>query len=536
MIFVNQCQLLNLLEEVLLTSTIKRYSIFSMILKSLVVNSQRFSAFLLQISLLALAFLSFHSPLWAAIALPELSGSASNILTVKEQRQLGSSLYRQFVRGGALLNDPYVNHYIRRLGLRLQIGEARYHSPIHFFVVDDISVNAFAVLGGYIGINSGLILAAESESELASVVAHELSHLSQNHLLRGAEKSSEMSLPLTAALLAAILLGGNNPEVAEAAIFSAIAGSQQQQLNFSRQHEREADRIGFNLLIDAGFNPLGMEHFFQRLRQQGRYYTIAPEFLSTHPVTNDRIADAVGRSAQIDITTLELSLDSEDDFQEIRARVAGLITPASQLGIFKKSEDYLQRYSLMLAYLQDKRPLLAESLLVALEKLRPESPQLISARVDLEQLKGDVESALRVIERGLQLYPQHLPLLRQKAEILFNHGQLDVAKATINHYLRLETDDISAYQLLAQIEATSGNRAAAHLAHAEAWIRLQDHPRALQELKLGQKAGSSELYTNSRIDARIDELEHETSPLRKETADSPRGKNKKDRMVSIDAK
>jgi len=158
-------------------------------------------------------------------------------------------------------------------------------------------INAFAGPGGYIGVNSGLILMTEAESELASVIAHEIGHVTQRHLFRAAEAAGRLSIPTMAATLAAILLGTQSPAMGQAAIMAIQAGSVQFQINFTRENEEEADRVGMQTLANSQFDPRSMPTFFERLQQSTRYYgQNIPEFLRTHPVTASRISDTRGRA------------------------------------------------------------------------------------------------------------------------------------------------------------------------------------------------------------------------------------------------
>ncbi len=234
-----------------------------------------------------------------ALDLPNIGGAPGAVISTDEERHLGEELMRRIHQSLLLIEDPEITEYIQSLGYQLVAHSDAPSQNFTFFIINDASINAFAAPGGFIGINSGLILATESESELASVMAHEIVHITQRHLARAIEKANKMNLPATAALIAAIILAGKNTQIGQAAIMSTMAGNTQNQLNFTRAHEQEADRLGMEILASAGFNPQSMPTFFEKLQQASRFYdNKLPELLKTHPVTESRIADSRNRAEQ----------------------------------------------------------------------------------------------------------------------------------------------------------------------------------------------------------------------------------------------
>ena len=226
--------------------------------------------------------------------LPDIGSPANSVLSREKEQQIGRSIYRSLVDTDRVMNDPEIQEYVQDIGLKLasqaQDGDYRFT----FFVVNDAAINAFALPGGYVGVHSGLILATESESELAGVLAHEISHVTQRHISRAVFANQRDSILTMAAMLGAILLGavGGSPDVITGAIATAQGVSAQQQINFTRANEYEADRVGVGVLAAAGFDPMGMPNFFETLaRQTGPLASQAPEFLRTHPVTVNRIAE-----------------------------------------------------------------------------------------------------------------------------------------------------------------------------------------------------------------------------------------------------
>ena len=232
--------------------------------------------------------------LFIAVCLPIISLATplkiSAHYSVKEQA-MATAMMQQIQQSGKLYPDPIVTEYVKSIGNQLFLA-SHTRRPFEFFVVNDDRINAFAGPAGYIGINAGLIMAAETESELASVMAHEMAHVSQNHLQQNLLANKQANIGRAAAILASIALGAVNPGAATGALALGVAGTQQGLLNFSRTHEFEADQIGIQTLARANFDPNAMATFFQRLHQEERYYDRPPELLLTHPFTEERIAQA----------------------------------------------------------------------------------------------------------------------------------------------------------------------------------------------------------------------------------------------------
>jgi predicted Zn-dependent protease len=200
-----------------------------------------------------------------AFDLPDIGDPSGSAVSPEQERRLGEALLRQLRRGEYILNDPEAEAYVQSLGFRLAAQGTNVNQPFDFFLVQDPAINAFAAPGGFIGMHTGTILVAETESELAGVLAHEIAHVSQKHMARAFEQASQLSIPMAAAMLGAILLGTQNPQAGQAAIAAVAASNVQLQIDFTRANEEEADRIGMQLLSHAGFDPRGLPAFFERL-------------------------------------------------------------------------------------------------------------------------------------------------------------------------------------------------------------------------------------------------------------------------------
>src|ERR1017187_8934269 len=248
---------------------------------------------------------------WAAGAsasdqdLPELGSPANAAVSLEDEYQAGLGWFRQMGQGGTVLEDPEVSSYIQQIGHTLSSRAEEGQHQFYYFVVRDPVINAFAMPGGFVAIDSGLILATSNENELAGVMAHETAHVTQRHIVRGIIDQSHAGLMSTAAMLAAILLGATagrgSPDAMEGAILATQSAAIQHQINYTRSSESEADRIGIGTMASAGYDPLGMASFFEYLGSSGPEPSrvSAVQFLIDHPLPSDRIAEARNRAEQI---------------------------------------------------------------------------------------------------------------------------------------------------------------------------------------------------------------------------------------------
>lgn len=241
--------------------------------------------------------------------LPDIGSSAGTVLSPAQQTEYGQMLLAQLRHYDMVLEDPLVNDWLRGTGARLASASDQPQQSFTFFVMRDRSVNAFATLGGHIGLNVGLVLAAQTEDEVAAVLAHEVAHVTQNHVLRGAERAQRDSVPILLAMLGAIAVAaGSDSDSSGEAAMAALAGAQgwaiQRQIDYTRSNESEADRLGIRTLARAGYDVSGMASMFERMQamsrtNQGGDRERLPDYLRTHPVTTTRISEARQRAEQI---------------------------------------------------------------------------------------------------------------------------------------------------------------------------------------------------------------------------------------------
>ena len=452
----------------------------------------------------------------SSLTLPDFGDASGTLMSPLEEQRLGEEFMRSVRRSVKIIDDPEVEEYIQNLGYRLVAGADPQPYRFTYFVVQDPNINAFAGPGGYIGVHSGLILAAQNESELASVLAHETAHVTQHHLLRSFDKANRTNLPATAALIAALILGAHNPQVAEAAIASTVAGSQQMQINFTRENELEADRVGLRILAAAGYDPLSMPAFFEKLQKATRYYESGmPKLLLDHPVTSSRIADTRNRAEQYP------RINPPDDlaFELIRAKLR-VITgddPVLSVRYFEgelKQKSYAHeqaaRYGYALALLHNGKLDAARGQIKWLLNASPHRIAYLILEAQLESTAGDGKSALKIYSDALKLYPRHYPLTILYSNELLHEGQAAAARKILQDYLRYRDPKPLVYKLLAQAESDSGSPIESQQALAEFdYLNGQTQSaieRLNQALRLTKK---DDFYRSSRIEARLKELKRQ---------------------------
>src|SRR5690554_1012084 len=228
--------------------------------------------------------------------LPSLGDRLSGIFSLEEEHRIGREFLRSVRRGAPIIDDPLINDYVVNFTHNLAVHSDLQDYRLAFVLIDSPVLNAFAAPGGIIGVNGGLFLNAHTEGEFASVIAHELAHVSQRHFARGVEDAQRRRLPELATLLASVVLMGSGSSAGPAAVMAAQGRSIENQLRFSRQNESEADRLGLRTMVNAGYDPNDMARLFERLLEQTRFSSRPPEFLLSHPVTESRIVDARSRA------------------------------------------------------------------------------------------------------------------------------------------------------------------------------------------------------------------------------------------------
>ena len=451
-------------------------------------------------------------PVWAADNnLPDLGESSQTVFTPQLERKVGEAIMRDIRSDPAFLADPEVSGYLNSLGYRLAAASTNNRQDFEFFVVRDNTLNAFALPGGFIGVHSGLVLASQTESELAGVLAHEIAHVTQRHIARLVAQDSRNSIISIAALAVAILAARSNSQVGSAAGAIAQAGVIQSGIDFTRENEREADRIGFQILSDSGLDPRGMASFFDRLSKFNRLYdNNAPTYLRTHPVTTDRLADIENRLT----TTPYRQVPDSLEFQLVRAKLrANAGRPEEALAWFdsglkehKFNNEVAQRYGLIQALLRMKQYPRAERELALLQKSTPPQAMIEHQAAELKRAQGRDQDALKVYAVALKQFPFQRALMYGYADTLLALRQpMEVVNFTTEELKRYPGDD-QLYEYQARAYGALRKEFLSHRALAEAYARRGNLTAAVEQLQIALKSREGDFYQLSSAESRLKEL------------------------------
>ena len=445
-------------------------------------------------------------------ALPDLGSVGDATLSPALERRLGESIMRDIrFREPAYVDDPEIAEYLANLGGRLAQGSGA-RQDFEFFAIRDPTINAFALPGGFVGVHTGLILAADTESELASVLGHEMGHVTQRHIARMLGQQQQMQMPMMVALAAAILLGRSRPDLAAGAIAGTQAGAVQTQLGYSRDFEREADRIGLQSLDAAGFDARAMAVFFEKMQRAARVADdgTMPGYLRTHPVTFERIADAQNKAASL---PYRQHLDNPD-FQLVRAKLRAEAGDARDAVTHfeaavrerRYASEVAARYGLASALLRAKRAREADAEMNRLHATGASAPMIETLGARIKQALGEPERAAALLAEARARYPYSRPLLYAQVASLQESGRSEDALATLSEPMRLYPRDATLHALQAKCYAALGKRLLQHQAQAEVYALQGSLPAAIEQLQLARSAGDGDFYQLSVVDARLKEL------------------------------
>jgi predicted Zn-dependent protease len=470
--------------------------------------------------------------------LPNLGGTERSDLSPVMERKLGEQIMHDIRRDRDYLDDAPLLEYLNNFGASLVAArpEVRGESgfDFFFFAVRDPALNAFALPGGFVAVHSGLLLAAQNESELASVMAHEIGHVSQRHIARmiGSQKQDAL-IPLASLVLAA-LTARASPDLASASMMGGQGLAIQRQLNFSRDAEREADRVGLEILKDGRFETSGMIAFFGRLQSATRSYGEgAPPYLRSHPMTTERIADIESR---IRGERYRQHADSLD-FQLIRARARILQDDTAQ-GLRDASiifndpalhknpaQKIAARYGLALVAQKQGNTALAESLLAEAQSAArgmPPSSVLASLGIELRLAANQGAGAVREATQARSLFPLSRGIALQYADALLASRQADEAVRFLRDQAQLYRADPRVQDRLAKAYSAQGKQALQHMALAESYALAGSLPSALDQLQIARRAPDASFYDQSMIDAREREFQARRREEMKEEKERPR--------------
>ena len=459
------------------------------------------------------AFCLIAQPALAANDLPDLGESAQSVFTPQQEKALGNNIMSEIRAYKDYDDDPEVVDYLNSLGNRLVANSNDRGRAFEFFLMRDNTLNAFALPGAFVGVHSGLLLAAESESELASVLAHEIGHVTQRHIARQIAGQERTGWATLAALALAILVARSNAEAAQAAVAGAQAASIQSRLDYTREYEREADRTGVELLSKSGFDSRGMVSFFERLQRNNRVYeTNAPQYLHTHPLTSDRIADIQNR---VDQLPTKKSADSLD-FQLVRAKLRALYHPAKDAlryfdGLSRETTSANVEGSVVASYglatvLRRMNDFSGAEKALAPARKKTSNAMTENLAAKLKRDLKDPKSALVIYQASLKRYGDSRALSYGYAETLIETNESKQALAFLAERLLITSGDADLYDLQGKAYAAQGKKLLQHQSLGEAYVRIGNISAAVDQLEIAVRSGDGDYYQQSSVEARLKEL------------------------------
>lgn len=445
-----------------------------------------------------------------ADTLPDMGTSAGSTLSIGQEMQMGDFYVRQLRGKAPLINDPLLVQYINALGMRLVSHADSVKTPFHFFLINNDEINAFAFFGGNVVLHSALFRYVDNESQLASVMAHEISHITQRHLARAIE-DQKRNVPLTwVGALGSILLAMASPQAGMAALTGTLAGTRQGIISFTQQNEQEADRIGIQVLQRAGFDPQAMPSFLEKLLDQARYSTRPPEILLTHPLPENRLADALNRANQMRPVVVQSSID----FYLAKVRTLGMYNSGRNqltsdlLDQWSKGnvrQQHAAQYGRTLQAMEANKYDEARKTLQPLLGAEPNNAWYLDLATDIDLGQKRANDAISRLKNARDLSVN--PVLQLNlSNAYLQGGQPKAAETILNRYTFNHKDDGNGWELLAQAEAALNNRDQELAARAECHAlagRLDQAISLLSRASSQAKLGSQQ---QARYDARIDQL------------------------------
>jgi beta-barrel assembly-enhancing protease len=453
--------------------------------------------------------------------LPDMGSPAEAMLSKSDEYRLGGMVAHELREQNGLLEDPEVNEYIQSLGMRLASQSTMGGVGFHYLVVRDPEINSFAVSGGWVFMFTGLILATDTESQLAAVMAHETAHITQHHIARAIQAQSRQSLTTAAALIAAILLGSmaGGGQATEGAIVAAQGLAVQQQINFTRDEEKEADRVGIGYLAGAGFDPSGMADFFEVTgRAEGLAQTYIPAMLINHPVTTDRIAEARARAAQWPPPKRHDSVSYELIRERVRVLTAtGDVDLAAQYSqkIARGETSLGNRYGEALALMTGNHPDQAAEIFAQLVHEHDESTLLHIALGQAQAKAGHYDQALATFRHAEDLFPRNVPVTVRYAETLMADGKPAEAHSMLLDLFNNVEPTPDQIHLTALAASAAGDPGDAYYYMGEYQIANGDLQLAVQQYQLALASPHIGVIQRARYQARLDEIRDYLASTRK---------------------
>lgn len=432
--------------------------------------------------------------------LPTLGDPTLDNFSSKQERQLGLAFYRSLRANLVFIDDLQINYYLNSIGQRLASHSDAAGDRFHFFIIKAPTINAFAGPAAYIGIHTQLILESKNESQLASVLAHEIAHVSQRHLARAFDNSGQSTALTIATLLAAILVGSQDSQAGQAVFLSGIAGSQQSSINFTRSNEYEADRVGIGILSDTGINPQGMVEFFEILLDKSPDGGI--EYLRTHPLSSNRVSEAKNRLTE---ANEKLPQDNQD-FQFAKARLIVLLSqnPKFYLDDAVVGDGLIGQYQKALAAIRTQKHELAIQILTS-HLGKHKHPWIRLALAEAYTSNKNDKKALEILDSLARLYPGYLPVTMAYVKALNNNKMPDKSIALLKKQLQIN-DHAVIYESLAKAYYANGQISAALESTGDQYVRQGYIELAIQQYDNALNQKSVSPSTKQRLEATKKEL------------------------------
>jgi beta-barrel assembly-enhancing protease len=460
--------------------------------------------------------------------LPDLGSPAATYLSQSDEYRLGAMVAKELRDQNALIEDPEISEYINTIGQRLAAQSAMGGQNFHYFVIKDTSINAFAVSGGYVFINAGLVLATSAESELAGVMAHETAHITQHHIARMLADQSKQSLATAAAMIGAILLGAiGGGQAIEGALAATQGLAVQHQINFTRDNEWEADRVGIGYLAGAGFDPYGMGSMFETMsRHEGLAATYIPAMLIDHPMDSDRIAEQRARASQFPTVKMHDSLSYELIRERVRVLTAtGDVDLAAQYAqkIAHGGNNLGNRYGEALALMNSNRADEAVKILTPLVQQHEGLTLLYAALGQAQEKAGHMKEALATFQRADELFPRNVPVTVRYAEALMTAGRPAEAHNMLLDLFNNVPPTPDQIRLTALAASAAGDPGDAYFYMGEYQIASGDLYLAAQQLQLALASPHISQIQRQRYQARLDEVRDYLASIHKRQVASDNG-------------
>jgi predicted Zn-dependent protease len=493
------------------------------------------SAFLVALAMSASASIGWAQGVGAPQQdLPELGSPANAAVSLEDEYQAGLGWFRQMGQSGIVLEDPEVSDYIQQIGHSLSSRAEEGQHQFYYFVVRDPVLNAFAMPGGFIAINSGLILATRNENELAGVMAHETAHVTQRHLVRQLVDQSHAGLVATAAMLAAILLGATagrgSPDAMEGAILAGQSAAIQHQINYTRQSEFEADRIGIGTMAAAGYDPLGMASFFGYMGRNSPSpdRINAVQFLIDHPINSDRVAEARNRAEQIGRIHHEDSIGYRLTRERLRALIGDPRVVHEYYASLAKNGgglDMEERYGRAIVEIQLRNPGAAIPDLQALVQEYPKVTQFHGALGQAYLLNGQLKQSQEVLDKALGLFPRNVPITIRLSQCLMRSGDNKRAQLLLDDLFNFVEPTPDQTKLIAKAAREAGDEADSYYYMSFYYVMNGDLKMSAAQLQLALELPGLDPVQRARFSARLEEIKAAFPKDRKNTVAEDNGGN-----------